>query len=120
MDIENPLGITGCKGFTENRHKACKNNNINTILCQQFFDLFFKGGLAAQFFLQNNLSGNTCVCSSLQSIGLGIIGYHQTDFSAVNHTACLGINERLQVCTAAGYQNGNSRFIHSLPSLTQW
>ena len=95
MDVENPFGVAGCELLTENRHKACQNNHINVIFCQQLFDSLFKRLLATQFPLQNNLSGNPCICSPLQSVSIGIIGNHKANFTAVNHTACLGIDQRL-------------------------
>ena len=45
---------------------------------------------------------------------------NQTDFTAFDNAALLGIDQRLQVGTAAGYQHGNSCFFHRVFPLRKW
>ena len=104
MDIQNPLGIVGCKFFRQDGHKSGQNDDIDGVSVQNFHQFFFKGGLAAQFLFDHHFRGDAGLFRPFQGIGPGDVGDDQFNFSAFQH-APLGIDQGLQIGAATGYQN---------------
>ena len=122
VDVQNPLGPFGGKVTGENGHKARQHDHVDAVFFQGLLQSRFKARLAPQLLFQQGQAGNICLLCPLQGVGTGGVGHHQGDFAAVEDARFLGIDEGLQIGSAAGNQNrdpgAHSRITFSSPGTT--
>ena len=110
MHIQNASGILLRKIPGENAHKARQNDHLNAMFFQSLPQGLLKARLAAQLLFEQHGCRDPGIFRPLQGKGPRIVGHHQGDLAAAQHTGLLSIQQGLQVGSAAGDQNRNLGF----------
>ena len=71
---------------------------------------FLKARLASQLFFEQHSRRDPGIFRPLQGKGPRIVGHHQGNFAAAQHTGLLSIQQGLQIGSAAGDQDRNLGF----------
>ena len=110
VHIEDTPGVSVRKVSGQNAHKARQDDDLDLVFLQGFQQGLFKALLSSQLFFQQDSGRDPHLFRPLQGKGLPAVGYHQGNFAAAQLSSGLGIDERLQIGTAAGNQDRNLGF----------
>ena len=108
VNVEYAVRPAGGEPGAQNAHEPGQDDEIDV----RFPEHFFQPGLKLRSG-QDQVS-DTCPLGPLEGIGFRVVCNDQTDLSALQNAGFLRIQQRLQVCAAPGYQDGDLCFPHSL------
>ena len=108
VDVQNAAGIGGGKRRGQNTHKASQHDEINPVFLQQLMQSLLKSMRIRAVLPHDDGGLDAGDTRPLQRVGIVPVGNDQADASGVQRACPLGINQCLQVGTAARNQNGNA------------
>ena len=110
VHIDDSLGIFGGKAGRQDAHKACQNNEPDSLFLQFGCQGFLKSLLGPKLLFGDHAALNPGLLCPFQSKGPRVVGNHQLDFAADQFSPALGIHQGLQIGSAAGYQHRDFGF----------
>ena len=108
MNVDDPFRIRFCKAFRQNGQKARQHDQIHPVFPEQRHEPVLKRFLAAAVLFGHGHAGNPGCRRPFQRVDPGLVGDHKNDLPALQRAAPLGIDQCLQIRTAAGDKHRDS------------
>ena len=114
MNIQNAARIAPREVSAQNGQKPSQHDQIYLKFIQRFNQLFFKGGLPAQFLPAYDPRRNTCIGGTLQRVSSGIAGYDKTYLAGYELFFSLCVDQSLEIGPPSRYEHGDPGFLQHI------
>ena len=111
MHVDDAPGIQGGEILREDAQESGQHDQVGPVLLQRLNQFAFEGLLAAAAFLVDLQALDPGLDRALHGVGAEPVAHDQRDLSVRNLSPGFGIQDRLEVRSAAGDQYSDSGFL---------